>query len=331
MQITDFRYPHLSITLTSEQKRFLIEIIKKYHSNLRIFRNSISLKRFTQISKRLSQNDMANLKKIFGTVRIRTGHSMIALIPFEFNITPGLCELYGFLTGDGSMLEVCRFYNSQPTIISRINSLLERFFKLRLKFERRTDYFIPKTVQIIIEEIFGRKGLSKHAHVPKVMYTLPLGCIKNYIRALFDTDGTVGKNLPTLASRSPKLIEGIRALLKERFNIESHIRKDGIDYQLVIGTGRKCDSFPNLLRFYEDINFLHLEKARILSKRIMKRKLYHVLNSVRNGLPTSKEISLHLNTNLSAVIEHLNNLNSWEFVNKIKAPNGNKFLWTARH
>jgi hypothetical protein len=329
MQLVDFKHPYLSLYLTALQKRFLLEIATKNSLRLNIFRNSISLNRLATFYKKLSENDRKALQTMFSKSLIRTGHSKIITVPFNLEPSPALCELYGYLTGDGSMLKVCRFYNSEPTIISRVNTILGQLFGAKLKFERRTDYFIPKIVQVILEEIFGRKGLSRHAQVPDMMHALHKQCVKNYIRALFDSDGTIGGNPPTLASRSFKLVEGINILLYSKFGIKSHIRTlpNGKDFELVIGTGKRSTNFPHLLRFYEEIGFLHSQKAKRLARNLCKRGVYRVLDAVRTDYATAKEISSFLNLNNATVNKHLNNLARYEMIHKDKVPGKNQFQW----
>ncbi|MFQ6020880.1 MAG: LAGLIDADG family homing endonuclease [Candidatus Aenigmatarchaeota archaeon] len=328
MKIIDFIHPYLSISLTNKQEIALKSIIKKNKLKMQIFRHSINLLRFKIIYENSSNISKKFLERAFSKIKLRSGHSKLVDISFNITISPELCELYGYLSGDGSVLKVCRFYNGNSIIISRVNYLLRNQFNIKLKYERKTDYFIPKVVQVVLEEIFGIKGLSREVKVPKIIYQLPKLHQKVYVRALFDTDGCVKNGPPKLTSKSLNFLRGVRKLLLTKFKIESRIiGNENTIYDLYIGNGSNHNVFFNTLKFYEEINFFHPEKKRELEEKIKRRTLYKTLQLVRRNYNTSSIIRDKLNKDWSTVIEHLNRLQEFEFLNKIKTNEGNKHIW----
>ncbi len=324
MKIVSIAHKFLSIVLTESQKRFL-----RNSFHLRIFRNSIALWRFNETYANLSEKDKIKLQLLFNRVKLRSGNSKIIEIPFEININSNLCELYGLLTGDGSVLRVCRFYNSNKTLVKIFDELLYKNFKIRTRQEKMKNFhYVPKVVQIILESLFGKKGHSNTAKVPSIMFNLEKDFVKAYIRGLFDTDGCSSHEPPKLTSSSLKLLKGVKSLLINKINIESRIRCNAKnDYDLILGNGNKYSVFFNTLKFYENVNFNHSKKKKLLEKKIVDRNLYKTLCLVRAGFDSSSEIRDKLGVSWTIAIDHLNKLEEFGLLDKIKTNDGNKHLW----
>lgn len=113
----------------------------------------------------------------------------------------------------------------------------------------------------------GRYG--KNLDVPEVILNSPKSVIKEFIRGLFESDGTVSKDSPQISfvTKHEKLIKQIQFLLLG-FNILSriHRRKNaGRYYYTLILNRQACDIF------YKEINFLSIKKKRKL-KNIVNKK-----------------------------------------------------------
>lgn len=325
MKLVSFAHKFLSIVLTEDQKYFLRNYLHK-----RIFRNSIALWRFNEAYFSLSKKDRIKLEHAFNRVKLRSGNSDIIEIPFEININSDLCELYGLLTGDGTLLRICRLFNTNEELVDRFDELLFKNFKTKTRQDKkRNSHYVPKVVQIILENFFGKKGYSKEAKVPAIIYNLEEGLVRTYIRGLFDTDGCSSHEPPKLTSSSLKLLKGVKLLLIDKFNIESRIRRNRENcYDLIIGNGNdKYNIFFNTLRFYDCINFTHPIKKKSLEKKIIDRTLYKTLRLVEEGCNSSSEIRDKLEIDWSAVIDHLNKLEEFGLVNKVKTNVGNKHIW----
>jgi hypothetical protein len=324
MKIVSIAHRFLSILLTEKQKHFL-----RNNLHLRIFRNSIALWRFNESYGNLSEKDKIRTQQIFSRVRLRSGNSDIAELPFEININSDLCELYGLLTGDGSVLRVCRFYNTNETLVKKFDELLYKNFKVTTRQEEtRNHHYVPKVIQVVLENLFGKKGYSRTAKVPPIMFNLEKEFVKAYIRGLFDTDGCSSHEPPKLTSSSIELLKGVKMLLSNKVSIESRIRCNRKnDYDLIIGNSDKYNVFFNTLKFYENINFNHSKKKKLLEKKIVDRTLYKTLCLVRNGCNSSSEVRDKLGISWTIAIDHLNKLEEFGLLDKIKTNDGNKHLW----
>ncbi len=330
MKIVDFKHKYISITLTKNQKVFLRDIIKLYDPRLQISRSSISLPRFNRIYCKLSYEDKNRLEQCFNVVKLRSGHSRLIDLPFEIDVDEDICELYGYLTGDGTTLRICRFFNYNNTIKNRIDELLLRRFAIKSKQEpRENSLYIPKIVLVILESIFGEKGYSKDAKVPPVMFTLDRECIKTYIRALFDTDGCgPGKDPTKLSSASLELLKGVQKLLFVKFGIETRIRYNGNEeHDLIIRGNSRPYIYFNSWRFYHEISFLHPEKRIKLESYIERRTVYKTLRLVNQGYKTSSRVRDKLKLNWGTVIDNLNTLERFGLIDKTKSECGNGYIW----
>ena len=160
------------------------------------------------------------------------------------------------------------------------------------------------------------------------MFNLEKDFVKAYIRGLFDTDGCSSHEPPKLTSSSLELLRGVKLLLFNKINIESRIRCNRKnDYDLIIGNGNKFSVFFNTLRFYENINFNHSKKKKLLENKIINRTLYKTLRLVEEGCNSSSEIRDKLGIDWSTIISHLNKLEEFGLLNKVKTNDGNKHIW----
>lgn len=321
MNILEIEHPYMAVVLTPKQKSELKELIKMSGLNLKISRNSIQISRLRKIYKHLSSVEKQRLTKTFHEVKLRSGRSSCISVNFWLKVTPDLCELYGLLTGDGSVLRVCRFYNSNPVLVNRMNKILYSNFRTKMKKEptRKIDYLIPKPVQVILERMFGKKGKSIDVKVPLILFNLPKEYASSYIRGVFDADGTCGKTSPpSLTTKSKSLGMGIKSLFKQKFRITTRIvlLQQHDEFILTLGMGKNIDTFFNMLKFYEEVGFLHPRKRSVLKRKIERRTIYKVLQLVKSDIKSSSKIRDILKIDWSTIIDHLNKLEKSGLIKK---------------
>ncbi len=244
--------------------------------------------------------------------RVR-GHCIIPAIWDE-----RLALLLGIFTAEGSV-EKWRIKFTinkkekelKETIIDLISKLFEvkvtelpdpQKNALRLRFSHR-----------YLEDFF-RRFWQKEKMIPTPILLSPNSVAANFLRGLFEGDGSVVKSSPkydrciTLKSKSRKLVEEVQILLL-RWSIRSSILKYvskfwGEVYTLKI-TGRS-----NLLKFKENIEFLSEEKKEKLNNLIVSYKLAR----------TNEDISEY------EPIKEIKKIHGWQRVYDFEVPTTNSFF-----
>lgn len=320
INLLDIQHTTASVNLTLSQKRKLLNLFKEENIKMQIFRTSILVKRLRHAYYLMSDKGKEELERILKSVKLRAGHSKYVKLNFWIELTPDLCWLHGFFVGDGNILSVCRFYNADSKLVDEVNRIVNTHFNIRIKKEpnREIDYFLPKPIQIVLEELLSKKGHSVTAKIPKEFFELPLEFTSSFIRGLFDTDGTCRvDHPPRFTSASKRLVEDLKQLLKIRFDINSHIYSyPEYTPQLVLGTKKRSENFFDKLKFYEKIGFIHPRKKLALENSIKTKTIYKVLQLVRSGVKFSSEIRDILQIDRSTVINHLNNLERFGLIEK---------------
>jgi len=319
--ILDLKHPSVSICLTFSQKKKLLDVFKKNDIRFIISRKAIRLNRLRSIYEILPKERKILVEKILEKVELRAGNSKCIKVDFCIDLTPNLCWLNGFLLGDGSTLHVCRFYNINSTLTNEVNNIVKTHFGVETKKETNTqyNYIIPKPVLLVLEAFFGKKGKSVDARVPPIIYKLPKEYVASFIRGIFDTDGTVSGN-PCICTPNINLLNDLKHLLKEKFVIKSRIRqhnsKDYNEFDLTLGQFKKVDTFFNVLKFHEQIGFIHPNKRLKLDLKVKSRALYSILQLVKGGFTDSYQISDILDKDRSTIIDHLNKLEKFNLIEK---------------
>lgn len=124
--------------------------------------------------------------------------------------------------------------------------------------------FNSRNLKWILNEKIGFKGSNgKKSHkVPEVIFKSPKSVIREFIRGLFETDGTIGNTNCSLSQKSFTLIKQVQFLLLG-FGIISKIHKrkvGGRYYYNLILNRQACDIF------YKEINFISEKKKERLKE-----------------------------------------------------------------
>jgi len=128
--------------------------------------------------------------------------------------------------------------------------------------------FNSRNLKWILNEKIGFKGANgkKSHHVSDIIFKSPKSVIREFIRGLFETDGTIGNTNCSLSQKSFVLIKQVQFLLLG-FGIISKIHKrktGGRYYYNLILNRQACDIF------YKEINFISEKKKERLKEIIQK-------------------------------------------------------------
>jgi len=319
IKLLDIKHESAALHLTSKQKKELLELFNCENIKMVISRSSIQIKRLKQAYDVMSENRKHKFEMMLKNVKFRAGRSKCINLKYWIEITPDLCWLYGFLVGDGSMLRVCRFYNTNYFLVRRVKKIIKSHFGINIKKEpnRTIDFYVSKPVQIILEQIFGKKGKSVEAKVPKIFFDLPKEHVSSFITGIFDTDGTCSDiHVPSIMTPNLDLLLGLKSLLKQKFDISTRISKTGHNHIITLGLFDKVKTFFNVLKFYEKIGFSHPRKANLLKMKVEKRTIYKIFQLVKSGIKQSRRIHNILKIDRSTVVDHLNKLEKFGLIEK---------------
>jgi anaerobic ribonucleoside-triphosphate reductase len=183
-------------------------------------------------------------------------------------MTPEICRLLGYLVGDGYYAKS----NSTVTFVSMDEAMLGDYaaivqgLGLNYRLGQAGRSKVAKEIavhSVALRQFLLQIGLhrvtARHKTVPQVIYQCPEEHVAQFLRGLFDTDGSVAQRpLINYTSVSETLVRQVQTLLL-RMGIASHFRKTSRNCQLTI-TGE------NIRRFAQKIGAMHQEKCRRLEQ-----------------------------------------------------------------
>jgi intein/homing endonuclease len=192
-------------------------------------------------------------------------------------------RLLGYLIGDGHIDLGNRFsitcYKEDEDVIKDAQDLWNSI-GVSTSTIRKRDYHTGKVSKAYSIQGYSRQftelakylgilGRRKILRVPECIWRSPQSVITEFLRGLFEADGTVSENgAIAITSKNEKLIEDIQILLLG-FGISS--RKRAVankyynrDYWTLYLNRESCDIF------YEKIGFVSQRKSEILKKRVSK-------------------------------------------------------------
>ena len=194
-------------------------------------------------------------------------------------VTSEFCRLLGYLVGDGYYAKqnhTISFVNADDALLSDFAKCLDTLFGVKYTIDRAGHSDIAKQISVnsvMLRNLLKKLGLNRvTAHrktVPHIIYRCSSSGIANFLRALFDTDGSIDSDAKVISfsSASNKLVKQMQILLL-RLGILSH-RSISTKGNFLTITGN------NILRFSEVIGFTGKEKRLKLNERE---------DSVRNSL-----------------------------------------------
>lgn len=185
------------------------------------------------------------------------------------SMSPELCRLLGYLVGDGYYAKK----DSTVTFVSMNEALLQDYQAILTRLgvnhhlAQAGHSAVAKEVQChsvelrqFLMELGLQRVIARDKIVPHIIYQCPEEQVVNFIRGLFDTDGSVDgkRRVVFYASSSERLAYQVQGLLL-RLGIASHLSKKGGAYKVTI-TG------DNVAIYASKIGFTHTEKAQRLTR-----------------------------------------------------------------
>jgi len=265
-------------SLTSVAERYGMDREKLYNNRSKSQGVKLSLLKMMFEDAGIDASEI-NVEKIF----LRYG--MEYRVPRFLN--PEVCYLAGLVAGDGDIhLEentgFVRFHSVDQELLEKVKEISEKNFAITPKITKSGDR-IPCAVigSVIVAQILNELGVpagekSHRIDIPPVLTSAGEGCVKAYLRGIFDTDGwvSIGKNYSSsiclctcskkLAMKALLLLEwwGIVAKVRER---KDKIGKISMIAGKVVQTKRtqfylEMRGIENFRRFREFIGFNHTAK-----------------------------------------------------------------------
>ncbi len=180
-------------------------------------------------------------------------------------LTPEKAYILGVLAGDGFInrrlirLEIRR----DTEFIEKFSNCLKRVYGIKYTYyyyKLRNSYILHATSEIICEDLLNYGDFRTNSwKVPKkILESRDRLIQKEYVKGLYDSEGSAGKYLVTFSSNSKEGIGGLKVLL-ENLGIISRIRKiKPIHYGLFISKRE------NLEKFKKEIGFVMQRKMEKL-------------------------------------------------------------------
>jgi helicase len=238
-------------------------------------RSAIPLAKFVALAQ------LARIEEPYALIDFVSNGGISSVIRLPKRVTPDLLRFVGLVAADGSIhltrrLGFVSFTNTNAKMREDFDKLAKKLFGLkpvsRISKKCSPGIFVYSQVLAQLLSYFGvRAGKKSHKIVvPDFIMQAPLPCVRSYIRALFDCDGSVydraieyGTDSAMLADtlRSLLLRFGIISILKRRYTVGKH------RYRLLIS------SRANFKLFASAIGFSHPTKRKILHKLITEAEI----------------------------------------------------------
>ena len=142
-------------------------------------------------------------------------------------------RLLGLLIGDGVISErIIRFTNQDENIINNMIEILDNRFKIKTKKNHYKPgntidlYWYDKSLLNWTKKLFSGSLNAENKFIPNQILESDLNVVGNFLAGLFDTDGSVRKDLAIIefCSKSKQLSYQVQRLLL-RFGILSKVKK----------------------------------------------------------------------------------------------------------
>ncbi len=141
-------------------------------------------------------------------------------------LQPSLFRFLGLVIGDGHLRKgYVELHNSDDNLLNEFIELGQELFgvkgiikdyKYRVKRVRLYSPIVAKLLNIAFQVPFGNK--ARKVIVPEILFKQNNECVKEFISAIFDCEGYVGKNQLEIGMSSKKILDGLSTLLL-RFGI----------------------------------------------------------------------------------------------------------------
>lgn len=311
-------------------------------------------KRFVPLSKlriilKLIGVDEDSIQRDVIAVKSKGSKRFISDFNLPIKIDERIVRTVGHLLGDGfaPLDDAGEFKNTENVLVDRFQKDLRAFGnvpvtrrQINIKNGKISGVRFPISITFILVEIFKIDFGTFTGRVPELIWSLDKHLIKEFIKALFDDEATVGDSRIDIRLANLTLLKQLRELLFLVFENEDLTAKDISKIKPVPRAfcfkvqGKAFELFHKEIKFDHPQKMLDLEfniKRRTrpwLKKRNGETKAF-IIKTLGNP-HTIKELSRMLNIKFDSVFEHLVEL---EKLNKVcrlsRTKEGKKsaFLW----
>lgn len=214
-------------------------------------------------------------------------------------INDDIALLFGYLIGDGCLTrdDKILFSNIDTDIINNYTRIIESYFGLKTNKvkDNKSDYVIYSKYLRKYLELQGLDyNTSHYKEVPQCILSRSKSINSNFLKGLFDTDGTVESNRVSFTTASEKLSKQVQFMLLNFGIISSrrlNVNKNEQSHWTVSITG------ANINMFAEEVGFTSQRKSQ---------KLTSILNIERN---TNKDIIPFQNERVSRFYQDVKSSN----------------------
>jgi DNA repair protein RadA len=253
-----------------------------------------------------------NIKSIEKSLGIDLSHCIIeeetvkhknVMIPRE--LTPSISQILGYFIGDGNLYEnSIRLRDSRREVLEEYNKFFLEIFNLSgsiTKIKNKHCFQLAINNKYIAE--LFRYLRNKYFIISKS----EKGCVKTFLKGIFDAEGSISQNKLALSNKDKKLIEFCKMLLL-RFGIHSKVNTQGNAFRLYII--RDADEFLG------SIGLTAADKVSKLRKTSSKREVIPINREMLNklfekyGIKTRRDLKYVTREYLEKVCEKNSMLNN---------------------
>ncbi|MBI2543182.1 MAG: hypothetical protein HYW24_03285 [Candidatus Aenigmarchaeota archaeon] len=302
-------------------------------------------KRFVPLSKlrailKLIELDEESVQKDVVALKSVGSKKFISNVSLPIKVDERLVRILGHLLGDGfaPLNDQGEFKNTEDTLLDRFEKDLSVFGNVPVK-RRRFGVRFPAIVTSILT-VFKTDFGTFTGRVPKLIWSLDKRLAKEFIKALFDDEATVGDSRIDIRMANLILLKQLRELLFRVFEGEGLTSEDISEIKPVPRAFNFRVQGRAFGLFHKEIGFDHPQKMADLEFNI--KRVMRPWKKKRNGETkafiiktlekphTIKELSRMLNVKFDTVFEHLVELEKLNIVcrpSKTREGKESAFLW----
>lgn len=303
-------------------------------------------KRFVPLSKlriilRLIGVDEDSVQRDIIAVKSKGSKRFISDFNLPIKIDERIARILGHLLGDGfaPLNDQGEFKNTEDKLLDVFEKDLSVFGNVPVK-RRRFGVRFPLAITLVLAEVFKMDFGTFTGRAPELIWSLDRDLIKEFIKALFDDEATVGDSRIDIRLANLPLLKQLRELLFLIFEEEGLTNKDISAIKPVPRAFHFRVQGKAFGLFHKEIGFDHPKKTEDLEFNIKRRtrpwlkrnngETKAFIIKTLDKPHTIKELSRMLNIKFDSVFEHLVEL---EKLNKVCRPFRTKrgkesaFLW----
>ena len=196
------------------------------------------------------------------------------------DMTPDLAWWLGAVLGDGSVRDrrdgTIEFHSREPELIARFTGYAELYFNAKVKRYKKSSAIIAKAVRQWLEALGVDYVTAASKTVPEAIFRSPARCRAEFLRGLFDTDGSVDARQIRYVTTSKRLAQSVQVLLDSLGVTETKIVSQipMVVYKGTRRTGQRawtvCVQRKGFKKFESRVGFFHAAKAKTLAELAAK-------------------------------------------------------------